>query len=126
MAVGEGGPELAKQLLKNTWDTPMPKVVLVYLTGKPRQALPPRRGHRLVKATFESGFVNNCVLEFAGPGIQSLPIDFRNGIDVMTRRPRVCPPSGRPTRSPGASMRPTSGPRTTSPCTRARTPIMTR
>ena len=85
MAVGEGGPELAKQLLKNTWDTPMPKVVLVYLTGKPRQGIGPHDvAIALVKATFESGFVNNCVLEFAGPGIQSLPIDFRNGIDVMT------------------------------------------
>ena len=85
MAVGEGGPELAKQLLKNTWDTPMPKVVLVYLTGTPRQGIGPHDvAIALVKATFESGFVNNCVLEFAGPGIQSLPIDFRNGIDVMT------------------------------------------
>ena len=85
MAVGEGGPELAKQLLKNTWDTPMPKVVLVYLTGKPRQGIGPHDvAIALVKATFESGFVNNCVLEFAGPGIKSLPIDFRNGIDVMT------------------------------------------
>ena len=85
MAVGEGGPELAKQLLKNTWDTPMPKVVLVYLTGTPRQGIGPHDvAIALVKATFESGFVNNCVLEFAGPGIKSLPIDFRNGIDVMT------------------------------------------
>ena len=85
MAVGEGGGELAKQLLKNTWDTPMPKVVLVYLTGKPRQGIGPHDvAIALVKATFESGFVNNCVLEFAGPGIKSLPIDFRNGIDVMT------------------------------------------
>ena len=85
MAVGEGGPELAKQLLKNTWDTPMPKVVLVYLTGAPRQGIGPHDiAIVLVKATFESGFVNNCVLEFAGPGVKNLPIDFRNGIDVMT------------------------------------------
>ncbi len=85
MAVGEGGPELAKQLLKNTWDTPMPKVVLVYLTGAPRQGIGPHDiAIALVKATFESGFVNNCVLEFAGPGVKNLPIDFRNGIDVMT------------------------------------------
>ena len=85
MAVGEGGPELAKQLLKNTWDTPMPKVVLVYITGTPRQGIGPHDvAIALVKVTFESGFVNNCVLEFAGPGIKSLPIDFRNGIDVMT------------------------------------------
>ena len=85
MAVGEGGPELAKQLLKNTWDAPMPEVVMVYLTGKPRRGIGPHDvAIALVKATFESGFVNNCVLEFAGPGIKSLPIDFRNGIDVMT------------------------------------------
>ena len=85
MAVGEGGPELAKQLLKNTWDAPMPEVVLVYLTGKPRRGIGPHDvALSLVKATFESGFVNNRVLEFVGPGIANLPIDFRNGIDVMT------------------------------------------
>ena len=85
MAVGEGGPELAKQLLKNTWDVPMPKVVLVYLTGKPRRGVGPHDvAIALVKATFERKFVNNMVLEFAGPGIAELPIDFRNGIDVMT------------------------------------------
>ena len=85
MAVGEGGPELAKQLLKNTWDVKYPKVVLVYLTGAPRHGVGPHDvAIALVKATFASGFVNNCVLEFAGPGIASLPIDFRNGIDVMT------------------------------------------
>lgn len=85
MAVGEGGPELAKQLLKNTWDVNYPKVVLVYLTGSPRRGIGPHDvAIALVKATFQSGFVNNCVLEFAGPGIAALPIDFRNGIDVMT------------------------------------------
>ena len=85
MAVGEGGPELAKQLLKNTWDVPMPKVVLVYLTGKPQKGVGPHDvAIALVKATFETGFVNNCVLEFCGPGIHDLPIDYRNGIDVMT------------------------------------------
>ena len=85
MAVGEGGPELAKQLLKNTWDVNYPKVVLVYLTGAPRKGVGPHDvAIALVKATFERGFVNNCVLEFAGPGIAGLPIDFRNGIDVMT------------------------------------------
>ena len=85
MAVGEGGPELAKQLLKNTWDVKYPKVVLVYLTGTPKQGVGPHDvAITLVKATFASGFVNNCVLEFAGPGIKDLPIDFRNGIDVMT------------------------------------------
>ena len=85
MAVGEGGPELAKQLLKNTWDVPMPKVVLVYLTGEPKQGVGPHDvAIALVKATFETGFVNNCVLEFCGPGIEKLPMDYRNGIDVMT------------------------------------------
>ena len=85
MAVGEGGPELAKQLLKNTWDAPMPEVVMVYLTGKPRRGIGPHDvAIALVKATFESGFVNNKVLEFVGPGIKELPIDFRNGVDVMT------------------------------------------
>ena len=85
MAVGEGGPELAKQLLKNTWDIPYPKVVLVYLTGTPKRGVGPHDvAIALVKATFASGFVNNCVLEFAGPGIAALPMDFRNGIDVMT------------------------------------------
>ena len=85
MAVGEGGPELAKQLLKNTWDVPYPKVVLVYLTGTPKRGVGPHDvAIALVKATFQSGFVNNCVLEFAGPGIAALPIDYRNGIDVMT------------------------------------------
>ncbi len=76
MAVGEGGPELAKQLLKNTWDAPMPEVVMVYLTGKPRRGIGPHDvAIALVKATFESGFVNNKVLEFVGPGIRELPID---------------------------------------------------
>ena len=85
MAVGEGGPELAKQLLKNTWDVPMPKVVLVYLTGTPKKGVGPHDvAIALVKATFATGFVNNCVLEFCGPGIRDLPIDYRNGIDVMT------------------------------------------
>ncbi|MCI8572801.1 MAG: hydratase, partial [Oscillibacter sp.] len=85
MAVGEGGPELAKQLLKNTWDIPYPKVVLVYLTGAPKRGVGPHDvAISLVKATFASSFVNNCVLEFAGPGAALLPIDFRNGIDVMT------------------------------------------
>ena len=85
MAVGEGGPELCKQLLKNTWDVRYPEVVLVYLTGTPRRGIGPHDvAIALVKATFASGFVNNRVLEFAGPGIAGLPIDFRNGIDVMT------------------------------------------
>ena len=85
MAVGEGGPELAKQLLKNTWDIKYPQGVLVYLRNIPPQGIGPHDiAIALVKAVFANGFVNNCVLEFAGPGIAGLPIDFRNGIDVMT------------------------------------------
>ena len=81
MGVGEGGGELVKQLLRNTWDINAPEVVLVWLEGKPR---PHDVAISLVKAVFESGFVKNKVLEFAGPGVANLPIDFRNGIDVMT------------------------------------------
>jgi len=85
MGVGEGGPELVKQLLKNTYDVKTPEVVLVYLTGKPRKGIGPHDvALALVKATFKNGFVKNKVLEFTGPGVDSLPVDFRNGIDVMT------------------------------------------
>ena len=85
MGVGEGGGELVKQLLENTWDINAPEVVLVWLEGKPRRGIGPHDvAISLVKAVFESGFVKNKVLEFAGPGVASLPIDFRNGIDVMT------------------------------------------
>ena len=74
-----------KQLLKNTWDINAPEVVLVWLEGKPRKGIGPHDvAISLVKAVFESGFVKNKVLEFAGPGVKDLPIDFRNGIDVMT------------------------------------------
>jgi len=85
MGVGEGGGELVKQLLRNTWDINAPEVVLVWLEGAPRKGVGPHDvAISLVKATFESGFVKNKVLEFAGPGVKSLPIDFRNGIDIMT------------------------------------------
>ena len=85
MGVGEGGGELVKQLLRNTWDINAPEVVLVWLEGKPKHGIGPHDvAISLVKATFESGFVKNKVLEFAGPGVKELPIDFRNGIDVMT------------------------------------------
>ena len=85
MGVGEGGGELVKQLLKNTWDINAPEVVLVWLEGKPRRGVGPHDvAISLVKAVFESGFVKNKVLEFAGPGVKELPIDFRNGVDVMT------------------------------------------
>lgn len=85
MGVGEGGPELVKQLLKNTYDVRLPEVVLVHLTGKPRRGIGPHDiAIALTKAVFADGFVKNRVLEFVGPGIKNLPVDFRNGIDVMT------------------------------------------
>ena len=85
MGVGEGGGELVKQLLKNTWDINAPEVVLVWLTGKPKKGVGPHDvAISLVKAVFDNGFVKNKVLEFAGPGVKYLPIDFRNGIDIMT------------------------------------------
>ena len=85
MGVGEGGPELVKQLLKNTYDIKAPEVVLVYLTGTPKRGIGPHDvAIALVGATFGNGFVKNKVLEFVGPGVKNLPIDFRNGIDVMT------------------------------------------
>ena len=85
MGVGEGGGELVKQLLRNTWDINAPEVVLVWLEGTPRHGIGPHDvAISLVKAVFESGFVKNKVLEFAGPGVANLSVDFRNGIDVMT------------------------------------------
>ena len=85
MGVGEGGPELVKQLLKDTYDIKAPEVVLVHLTGKAPKGIGPHDvAIALVGATFKNGFVKNKVLEFVGDGVKSLPIDFRNGIDVMT------------------------------------------
>ena len=85
MGVGEGGPELVKQLLKNTYDVNRPEVVMVYLHGTPKRGIGPHDvALALVGATFGNGFVKNKVLEFVGPGVKDLPIDFRNGIDVMT------------------------------------------
>ncbi len=85
MGVGEGGPELVKQLLCDTYDIKTPEVVLVHLTGKPPRGIGPHDiAIALVGATFKNGFVKNKVLEFVGDGVKNLPIDFRNGIDVMT------------------------------------------
>ncbi len=85
MAIGEGGPELVKQLLRNTYDINAPKVVLCYVTGKPKPGVGPHDvALTLVKATFASGFLKNKVIEFAGPGVAKLSADFRNGVDVMT------------------------------------------
>ena len=85
LAVGEGGGELAKQLLRNTWDIEDPEVVLVWVEGEvPHGVGPHDAAIALVGATFPDGFVKNRILEFAGPGIASLSMDFRTGIDVMT------------------------------------------
>lgn len=85
MAVGEGGPELVKQLLNQTYDIKRPEVIAVYLRGKPRKGVGPHDvAIALVAATFKKGFVKNKVLEFIGPGIKNLSMDFRCGIDVMT------------------------------------------
>jgi len=85
MAVGEGGGELAKQLLNNTWDIDAPEVVLVWVEGKVPHGIGPHDvALALVGATFPDGFVKNRVMEFAGPGIEALRMDFRIGIDVMT------------------------------------------
>lgn len=85
MAMGEGGPELVKQLLSKTYDIKMPKVIGVYMTGAPVRGVGPQDvALALIKAVFANGYVNNKVLEFVGPGIDSLSADFRIGIDVMT------------------------------------------
>ncbi len=85
LGVGEGGGELAKQLLKNTWDIECPEVVLVWLEGEVPHGIGPHDvAIALVGATFPNGFVKNKVLEFAGPGVKNLSMDFRIGIDVMT------------------------------------------
>ncbi|MGM9625707.1 MAG: hydratase, partial [Eubacteriales bacterium] len=85
MAIGEGGPELVKQLCRRTYDIARPEVVAVYLTGKPGHGVGPQDvALALIGATFKDGFVKNRVLEFVGDGIAALPIEFRNGIDVMT------------------------------------------
>lgn len=85
MAIGEGGPELVKQLLGQTYDVKRPEIIAVYLKGKPRKGVGPQDvAIALVGATFKKGFVKNKVLEFIGPGIKNLSMDFRLGIDVMT------------------------------------------
>lgn len=85
MGVGEGGGELAKQLLNNTWDSDAPEVVLVWVEGEVPHGIGPHDiAIALVGETFPGGLVKNKVLEFAGPGIGRMPIDFRIGIDVMT------------------------------------------
>ena len=85
MAIGEGGPELVKQLLGRTYDIDLPPVVGVYLTGSPRPGVGPQDvALSIIEKTFTAGTVKNAVMEFFGPGIASLAMDYRSGIDVMT------------------------------------------
>ena len=85
MAMGEGGPELVKQLLNKTYDIKMPGVVAIYLDGEPMLGVGPQDvALAIIGATFGNGYVNNKVMEFVGPGVSKLSADFRIGIDVMT------------------------------------------
>ena len=85
MAMGEGGPELVKQLLSQTYDINMPGVVAIYLTGEPAKGVGPQDvALAIIGAVFSNGYVKNKVMEFVGPGVASLSADFRIGVDVMT------------------------------------------
>lgn len=85
IAMGEGGPELVKQLLGRTYNINRPGVVAIYLKGAPRHGVGPQDvALAIEKAVFTNGFVKNKIMEFVGPGISSLSMDFRNGIDVMS------------------------------------------
>lgn len=85
MAMGEGGPELVKQLLSQTYDINMPGVVAIYLTGEPAKGVGPQDvALAIIGAVFGNGYVKNKVMEFVGPGVASLSADFRIGVDVMT------------------------------------------
>ena len=85
MAMGEGGPELVKQLLSRTYDIKMPEIVAIYLTGEPRPGVGPQDiALAIIGAVFKNGFVKNKVMEFVGPGVANLSMDYRIGVDVMT------------------------------------------
>lgn len=85
LAIGEGGPELVKQLLGRTYDIDYPRVIAVELTGKVRKGVGPQDvALTLIGRVFKNGFVKNAVLEFVGDGIEDLSVEFRNGVDVMT------------------------------------------
>ena len=85
MAIGEGGGELVKQLLKDTYDVAYPGVVAVYLTGKPAPYVGPQDiALAIIGAVYKNGYVKNKVMEFVGPGVSSMDTDYRNGVDVMT------------------------------------------
>ena len=85
MAIGEGGPELARQLLKKTYNIAYPRVIAIYLTGAPIPGVGPQDvALELIRSTFKDGTVKNAVMEFFGPGVANLSMDYRSGIDVMT------------------------------------------
>ena len=85
MAMGEGGPELVKQLLNKTYDIKMPGVVAIYLTGEPMKGVGPQDvALAIIGKVFGNGYVKNKVMEFVGPGVSNLSADFRIGVDVMT------------------------------------------
>ena len=85
MAIGEGGGELVKQLLCDTYDVAYPGVIAIYLTGKPGPGIGPQDvALSIIGAVFKKGYVNNKVMEFVGPGVTSMTTDYRNGVDVMT------------------------------------------
>ena len=85
MAMGEGGPELVKQLLNKTYDIKKPEVIGIYLDGEPAKGVGPQDvALAIIGATFANGYVNNKVMEFVGPGVSKLSADYRIGIDVMT------------------------------------------
>ena len=85
MAMGEGGPELVKQLLNQTYDINMPDVIGIYMTGEPIKGVGPQDvALAIIGAVFQNGYVNNKVMEFIGPGVEKLSADFRIGVDVMT------------------------------------------
>ena len=85
MAIGEGGGELSKQLLKQTYDVAYPGVIAIYLTGKPAPFVGPHDiALAICAAVYKNGYVKNKVMEFVGPGVSSMTTDYRNGVDVMT------------------------------------------
>ena len=85
LSVGEGGGELAKQLVGRTYDVARPGVVLIYLEGEPRPGVGPQDvALQIIGAVYANGYVKNKVMEFVGPGVAGLPMEYRNGIDVMT------------------------------------------
>ncbi len=85
MAIGEGGGELVKQLLRDTYDVAYPGVVAIYLTGSPAPSVGPHDvALAIIGAVFKSGYVKNKIMEFVGPGVSSMDTDYRNGVDVMT------------------------------------------